>query len=214
MNYYSSEFEPRSDENTPVKVIHTAPEYDAHEKDWANVQCECGRVRYDQEIECEKCFSMLLAGFRITEETAVLMEDEQEVLTRSWFHATEVADWADFVMDSEKTVHLGTRETAVALLQGRYRQFPDSQPYFIYEVTLDSDSIISPVVCKDLVMSWESDVDCLKGNTNSDFVRYVNSYENAGSISLIGNPAKMSVLNVEELTIQAGWTCKGIMATA
>lgn len=94
------------------------------------------------------------------------------------------------------------------------RQFPDSQPYFIYEVTLDADSIISPIVCKDLVLSWESDADRLKGNTGSDFVRYVNSYENAGSISLIGNPAKMSVLNVEELTIQTGWTCKGIMTTA
>lgn len=189
-----------SDENTPVDVIALPPIYSEKKQDFMNVQCVCGTVRYSATNLCKDCLNVDVAGVRITEEALALMMSEEAVKGRVWFHATRVEDWDYRLKTSGKTVHMGTKESAFALMRGRDKyNLHSREPFFLYELVIDDNSLISPNTCPDLASDWQVLVSDLEDLTGSDFVRYVNSYEDAGSVSLIGNPNKMRVINSHKI---------------
>lgn len=189
-----------TNENTPVIIVNESPLYSEAKQDFMNVQCVCGTVRYSHGGLCKECLGSEIEGVRVTGEAFELMMSDVAVKERVWFHATRVEDWDYRLKNSGKTVHMGTKESALALMRGRDKYCLDNrEPFFLYELVLDEDSLISPNTCPDLASDWQRLVSDLTDLTDSDFIRYVNSYEDAGSVSLIGNPNKMTVINCHKI---------------
>lgn len=196
-----------NNENTPVRVVPDEPciDYDLCDV-MMNLECLCGALRYCQTEPCGDCERYDIAGFRVTEEATQLMNSEEETKKRVWYHVTDFEDWATAIMKTNLVVHLGTIETVLDLMRIATYETPLAKKFTLYSVMLDEKAVISPITCQDLINKWTRSTGELFQLTRSDFVRYVNSYENAGSISLIGNPKKMTVLSETKMSIKNGIT--------
>lgn len=182
------------DENTPVTVILLPPVFSEVEQDMMNVQCVCGEVHYGEFYGCKVCGSQEMDGYRVTEEAHALMSSVEQTKSTVWFHATECDDWEVNLKASGSTVHLGSKASALALMRAESVFRGAKACFYLYQVTIDDTATVSPNTCPDLIYSWEERSDALHASTGHDFVRYVNSCEDSGSISLIGNPKKMTVV--------------------
>lgn len=182
------------DENTPVSVILMPPVFSEKEQDMMNVQCICGEVHYGEFDGCTSCGSQEIDGYRITEEAHALISSVEQTKSTVWFHATEREDWEASLKTSGNTVHLGSKASALALMRAENMFREEKECFYLYQVRIDDTATVSPNTCPDLIYSWEEDSAALYASTQHDFVRYVNSCEDAGSVSLIGNPQKMTVI--------------------
>jgi predicted Zn-ribbon and HTH transcriptional regulator len=155
---------------------------------------------------------------------SVKYADENYVRQTKWYHATIRENWHEGVLANEEEkwkvsrirkgqddamlVHLGTLDAAKRRMadineQNSFRK--GKQEWFIHEVTLDADCEVSTTITPDedskapeyayQCVERNDDVYSAKGAT-----RYVNMYENPGSISLLANPKAFKVtktINVE-----------------
>lgn len=196
------------DENTQVRINNRKPEIDsaqanAHYQELMTVECSCGTVRADQLDLCSNCRSFNIGSFRVSDEAFQFMNSKELTKEVTWFHATTHENWGTDIITSGLSVHLGTKETALALMQARRGSKTTPFTFDLYEVSIDEESTVSNVVCPDLVNAWSSDAWELVELTGCDFVRYVNNYENAGSISLIGDSANITIQKQSMMSIDA-----------
>lgn len=194
------------DENTQVRINNYTPEADPTQtnenyQEMMVVDCSCGTVRADQLDLCPNCCSFNIESFRVSGEAFQFINSKELSKDVTWYHATTHENWGTDIISSGLSVHLGTKETAIALMKARKGSLKTPFAFDLYEVTLDTASTVSNVVCPDLVTAWSSDSWELVELTGCDFVRYVNSYENAGSISLIGDSANIIIQKQTAMSI-------------
>lgn len=189
------------DENTPLKVVPSErPVVKKNRLRNSIIRCKCDYVRNDQFDICPACGCEYIVGYQVTEQAQALIDDAELVKKQVWFHATKKKNWEPNLKEAGVTVHLGTEESALDIIKMRHRK-GYSRKFFLYAVTIPEEATISSNTCPDLVTSWQKTSDALLEKTNSDFVRYINSYEGAGDMSLIGNPRKMSVVGMTTHTM-------------
>lgn len=160
-----------------------------------NVECICGRVRYDMHLKCP-CGrgTKSIKGYRVAKKEEILVDSTLSVKTRFWYHATAVENWESEVKKAGIPVHIGNRKTAHERAADLRRQ-TGIRTFHLYKMVLNPFASISAIVCPDLVASWSDSLDSFNKITKADFVRYVNNYENSGSVSLYGNPNKFIVVS-------------------
>lgn len=185
----------RQTEGTPAVISATAyvPAKDDYYSQYGNVECVCGTNRYEPMAMCRVCKSTEIGAFQVAAAECELLESKDLVKSRFWYHSTTRADWAETIQGSEITVHLGNLSAAHERAEHEY-DGGDSTEYFVYKVLLAPVSSISDTVCPDLINGWSETVEKLHENAGADFVRYVNSAENIGTVSLIGNPKEIIIV--------------------
>lgn len=185
----------RQTEGTPVVISVTGyvPVFDDYYSEYGNVECICGENRYDPTAMCRVCKSTEIAAFQIADAERILLESKTEVKARFWYHSTTRADWAESIQDTGIPVHLGNLDAAE---ERAIHEFDggDSDEYFLYKVALNPLASISDTVCPDLINGWSETMEKFRKNAGADFVRYINSAENIGTVSLIGNPTQLTVV--------------------
>lgn len=166
-----------------------------------NVECVCGEVRYCALIRCDACKSNEIKAYRVSTAGKELLEDAARAKTLTWYHATRVENWDKKIFKSGATVHIGDKETAMALADDQFNNDfhfetnkDDLRKYTLYEITLKPEASISDVVSNDLVYNWTKDTETFAKLVGDDFVRYVNTYEVPGSVSMIGNPNMFTIV--------------------
>lgn len=185
----------RQNEGTPVVISETAyvPANDDYYSEYGNVECVCGENRYDPTARCRVCKCTEIGAFQILDTERKLLSSKTAVKTRFWYHSTTRADWADTIKESGLPVHLGNRDAAE---ERAVHEFDggDSDEYFLFKVALNPLASISDTVCPDLINGWSSTMEKFTENAGADFVRYINSAENIGTVSLIGDPRKFIII--------------------
>lgn len=184
-------------EGTSINVLYKEPELAEIEGYLMSVECVCGKVRYGSDYEC-RCGAKSddIRGYRVTEKDRELIESRIAVKTRYWYHSTTHANWEDLVKNSDVPVHLGNEEAAFERAIEHVGK-TGNQDYYLYKVTLNPFARIAKNICPDLNDTWSNTMEKFKGSTKGrDFVRYVNSYEDGGSVSLYGNPNMFTVVGV------------------
>jgi hypothetical protein len=145
---------------------------------------------------------------------------ENTVRQHTWFHATDDSDWYQNISsggrvdrprhgEGDVMVHLGMEASAYARAQQLYAEFAGYEvlipEWFLYEVKLVDDAVIFPELQDD-----EDDFPERSVDTTSEYLewepngvtRYLNAYEQPGSISLLANPKSFTVLNRRTLQLQ------------
>jgi hypothetical protein len=144
--------------------------------------------------------------------------NENTVRNSSWFHATDNPVWFNDIInggdprkegygEGDVMVHLGTADAAYARAVQRNEEFADydiKARWYLYELKLKPDTLIHPVVEYDenewpdnssqddeyfRELQWEP-----KGVT-----RYLNAFEQPGSISLLANAQSFTLVSCTEL---------------
>lgn len=196
----------RSDNlNETVPVVISEHPYvfnpDADFSGNGNVECICGVVRYCPLSRCDACKSSEIEAYRVSAAGKELVEDKGKAKTATWFHATRVENWDKKIFKSGATVHIGDEATAMELADDHFNNelsfFEDKEElreYTLYEIALKPEASISDVVCNDLVYNWTKDTDTFAKLVGDDFVRYVNTYETPGAVSMIGNPNMFTIV--------------------
>lgn len=127
--------------------------------------------------------------------------DEETVRTTTWYHATDREDWFDSITQAQgkvPLVHLG--DEAAAMDRATQRAARLGGNWKVYEITLAEDADIHPEVNGDdngYAPYMAGDEDMV--DNYSTVTRYVNEFENPGSISLLVNPKAMRLKTAREI---------------
>jgi hypothetical protein len=166
-----------------------------------NVECICGLVRYDMLEPCPCGLgTKSIKGYRVAQKDEILLDSKTAVKTRFWYHATTVENWASAVKDAKIPVHVGSLKTATDRAEDN-SLMTGEKTYHLYTMVLNPFANISDTVCPDLCNDWSETLNSFNEITDADFVRYVNTYENSGSISLFGNPNKFIIVSKTTHTV-------------
>lgn len=184
----------RQTEGTPAVISSTnyVPQKDDFYGLDGCVECICGYTRYHGGEACKKCKSFEIAAYRVSEEARHLIASKTAVKTRFWYHSTSRLDWDKEIKDAGVSVHLGDLSSAHERAEHEYDG--GNGAYTVYKILLNPFASISDVVCPDLINGWSESMDDFRRNADADFVRYVNTAESVGSISLIGDPKKFIIV--------------------
>ena len=182
-------------EGTPAVISDTTyiPAEADYYTQYGNVECVCGKSRYEPAAKCWSCKSAEIAAWQVTDAERKLLNSKTATKARFWYHSTTRANWAESIKNSGLPVHLGNREAAE---ERAVHEFDggDSDEYFLFKVVLNPFASISDTVCPDLINGWSNTMEEFAENAGADFVRYVNSAENVGTVSLVGDPKKFIVV--------------------
>lgn len=166
-------------------------------EDNAHIECACGATLTLDHMLDDYCKTQGCTGkakaFRGTEFTRHFAANINETAkTSTWFHATLDPNWEETLTTLNlPPVHLGVKESSEALGKAEGENYG----YFLYEVTLTSDATLAPYVCPDKRMHWAATNTQLRQAINADFIGYLNLWEAAGNISLLGNGQKIEIIS-------------------
>lgn len=157
-------------------------------------------------IECGEEFEGEMALVSVRAD-AVKFFDDDVVRETEWYHATTRENWHESIArggDNSRLAHLGTKEAALQRIW--YASSRDksiqAKKWRIYRVTLKPDVPIHANVMGDDLFGEPSTV--AEARQDKDYeadgvTRYVNTFEQVGSVSLVANPEQFIVSGVEEV---------------
>lgn len=175
-----------------ISPMNYVPIADDYYNEYGNVECVCGKNRYFATDACKGCKSKEIASYQVSLEEQHLLKSKLSVKTRFWYHSTNRLDWDKEIKDAGIPVHLGNLFSAHERAEHEYDG--GNGAYDIYKIMLNPFASISDTVCPDLINGWSKSMDDFRQNADADFVRYVNTAEAVGSVSLIGDPRKFIIV--------------------
>ena len=120
----------------------------------------------------------------------------------TWWHYTSSSEnWLNEVIDAGVWVHIGTKESALAMKRIRY--ITDAQVETrMFRLKIDPSIIMSHVIYRDdnswPVDLWDTEmVDQPRIGRGVSAIRYVNKYESPGQISLMIDPRFLLTVSQE-----------------
>jgi len=174
----------------------------------------CLLFNNNRSFTCRRCGHVhrQIADFTIwVRHDAAKFLNPNNIFNRSWFHATDDPDWFNHVTrptprTQQPMVHVGVEGAAVARAGQRYDEHLtygyQIKQWYLYEVMIKPGTDVLPYVQHDMNvfpltrgaarkhrMEWSAD-----GAT-----RYVNAYEQPGSISLMVNSSRLKFVNRTDL---------------
>lgn len=135
----------------------------------------------------------------IKTEEAHLLVSTDDVYSQTWYHSTQIENWATEIKKAETFVHFGTKEAALERLQLNNDWNKDNLEGEIYELRLKRSATISSTIHDDdnkfpeLLGEGRDEPHRISKNKVS---RYVNQWESPGSVSLIGNLDDFEIVRV------------------
>jgi hypothetical protein len=143
-------------------------------------------------------------GVSFQYETVKLAENSDAVFEQTWFHATQKETWASTVLDDGVVAHVGSRRSAIQRAIDLSRRLNRvDKDWVVHEIKVPQTASVSWGVEYDIDDDAVKTVEELKNNHNSDIVRYLNMYEDCGSISLITNPNIIRIISSEFISADA-----------
>ena len=198
-NIFSPDITPRTDFLTKrTYMLGTDNAWEISPEGYTGANCKCGAYLTREQTEtltyssinCKICATRIngfddLGPTNISHDSKRFLEDKT-VLTSSWYHITTDPEWASNVSETQNlpVIHVGTKNAA----EDRLTMISDDLPYdakvYMYEVRLKPETEFIPEVQgdgNDYQAKLASD---RHTSEQGKAVRYVNSWEDAGSISL------------------------------
>lgn len=179
----------------------------------SGANCKCGAYLSRSQTEelcyqsttcrvCQKRINNIseLAAPSISHDSQRFLDDE-EVRNASWFHITTDPEWASNVSEKVElpVVHVGTENAA----QDRLTMIQDDLRYgdkvYMYEVKVKPEIDIIPEVTGDGDQFQAKTASARENHQRGRISRYVNSWEDAGSISLLIEGNMFSVVSRTEI---------------
>jgi hypothetical protein len=131
----------------------------------------------------------------VTREEAHLLLDDDAVRETRWFHGTFSDDWAEEVEKAGIYIHAGSFRAAEDRLW-YFSGTMQSGPAYIYELRIKPETAINSNIAFDDNQFPENPKTRNKAKITPDTVtRYVNTWENSGSVSLISTVTNFEVVN-------------------
>lgn len=160
-----------------------------------------GRSEYD----CPNCGDSVEATSLVVSVTSdsTVFFDKQAVKNARWFHATQKRNWMAELLEDDMElplVHVGTELSAIFRSRDlRDCGSHDVEEWYVYELAIKSSAEIFDNI------DWDENEDAPESVIHlledekygaNKIVRYINSYEDPGSISLILDPRMVKVVGV------------------
>lgn len=169
----------------------------------STLHCDCGRIVHTGTTD---------VTFKPS--SAPLL-DKDEVERISWFHSTMRKDWLETVKGAGVYVHVGSRESALERAADEYNDMPHSTAdYFLWEVVVKPEAMITDDVLMDDNQWFSKITDCTRKHLGGDVQRYLNRWEDSGSVSLMIDPQYIESVKVTTITRQDCQQVKGLTAQA
>jgi len=168
-------------------------------------------------VDCPHCgekVQAVYAGVGIESNSWKYLYSDNVRKTR-WFHTSTYPNWDEAMANASEEnaplVHLGTREAAmdrsIDIKEHPYGTHAANfgEPSYIYEIELDEDVEVSDYLLEDDGYTNAPQTTADAGNEKFNkyspkgVTRYLNYYENPGSISLLANPKRFKVVNKQQL---------------
>jgi hypothetical protein len=174
-----------------LKCSHRLPKDDVQSQPTWKMPCPtCG-------VNCDDG----LVGVTLQPKTEPVFH-KAPVLEADWYHYTTNENWSDFVKEGNpdaRVVHLGSKEAALdrKLATG-------DKAGRLYKLRLKQDAVIADHVLDDDPFNDEdapliSRTDDTRKVLVSGVTRYLNYYEDPGSMSLIANPQAFEIVEVSSV---------------
>lgn len=168
-------------------------------------------------VDCPHCgenVKAVFAGVGIESNSWQFLYPEKTRAAR-WFHTSSYPNWDEALAaapdDATPLVHLGTRESAmdrkIDIEEHPFGQYAADfgGPVYIYEIELDEDVEIAEDIMQDDGYTHAPSSTADAGDERFEkysargVTRYLNFFEDHGSISLLANPKKFKVVNKQKL---------------
>lgn len=147
------------------------------------VGCECGYI-----------VRAISDAWAVPYDKHGVLSDPGNIAQTTWFHVAKSAEWNEAL---GSVIHVGTHQSAMDRSRDIVLSDNYSLPLYLYEVTIHPLAAIDPVVFPDMVEAW-NDVNQYR---TGDVTRYINSYEDPGSISLLVNNEVAIMRKVAEVHV-------------
>jgi hypothetical protein len=129
---------------------------------------------------------------------------EVAVRNARWYHISPREDWDEGTKVQQVMTHLGSKEAALDRLRQVMRAPIAPATYYLYEVALKLEAPVLPELVVDQLGSWpEQSNETGHGKhwylQAGGVSRYMNQYEEPGTISLLADPESYEVVNRLEI---------------
>lgn len=180
----------------------------------SGLSCTCGRAftRFEASglhkmPQCPQCGMDIRREELNLEPTseALSMLDDAEVKRVTWFHITRRRDWHSGVLAAETPVHVGTKVAALTRAHGLRSGKPVDSLWWLQEVEIAKNASFLPGLAEDDAKGEPIlDLDELEEVAGDhDGLRYLNLYEDAGSVSLLVDPAFVRIVSTTAISHRA-----------
>lgn len=148
------------------------------------VQCvSCGESQTFVRA-CESCMKQRLQ-FRLDPSCHELLNSQEALMTREWFHVTHKSNWHNQVVNNQAMVHIGSIPTVE---EATHELLDRGEPLSFIKLRFMDNVSIADWTAPDLDYMWSESIDEFTKTTGHDVVPYLNLFEGAGQLSLIANP--------------------------
>lgn len=142
---------------------------------------------------CSQCLIRTQYGAVVNvEPSSHALLNKDIVLKYVWFHATTTPNWLDTVQQATNHPYVYVGSFISAMERAHIRYWQDSYLHStitLHQLVLKPQTRVVDEIAVDSGYWYPQDVEALGG----DAIRYINAYENAGSISLFINPAMLEI---------------------
>jgi hypothetical protein len=125
----------------------------------------------------------------------VMFFSDDETKRASWYHSSDSPDWEERIADGTITsVHAGSLNAAEDRVTGLGRK---NDTTWVYELRIKPEASVDPNIFNDDPVNesaWKKQED------KSDVVRYMNLYEDSGSISVLLNSSQVEVVGKHQVS--------------
>jgi hypothetical protein len=134
--------------------------------------------------------------------------EKEAVLESEWYHYTAQGDhWESFLAPGNpkaKMIHLGSEDAALHRRSSTRGAIRGTEALRVYKVRLKQDAVVADNILQDdpfndRTAPLVADGGIQKGILMSGVTRYVNDYEDPGSMSLMVNPELIEIVDLTEL---------------
>lgn len=133
------------------------------------------------------------------EDAQNFIADKEQVKEYSWYHVTTKKEWQQEASDAGVYVHLGTKQAALDRLSVINKTKYGESTYYMHEVKFNTKVAVANNVLSD-DNEWPNELDDKDIPMDSKQIhRYINIWEEPGSVSLIANPNLFTVISSEKM---------------
>lgn len=147
---------------------------------------------------CHKCDEMSCdISFGISKNHSHFDKDLSLITMDTWYHATNVKDWEKKVRDSNQPVHLGTKTAAYDRILGMGNNpfYDEPETFYLHEIRFKPCVEVHSIVNDD-------DANSLQKNQDKVVHPYINSWEDAGNLSLVARPDCFEIVSTEKHEVE------------
>lgn len=160
-------------------------------------------VASDDTLDCPNCEETLRVNEMPVDFCAdqLRFTDDDVVRSSHWFHVSANPNWDAATKAGKVVTHLGSKLAAMERMAQLLAQgMSGNKRFYLHEVVLDSTVEVKPGIWNDQV-DWPKEVgithfeeDGEVGVHRSEVLRYMNSYEAPGTVSLMADPGSYRLI--------------------